>query len=79
VRRHPHRPRRRLRAPAPFRQGALRVAFDIPAKLDPAFASSDSEIAILNAVYDYLVDVDQDSKVQPRLATKWDMGATLKL
>jgi peptide/nickel transport system substrate-binding protein len=56
------------------RQGALRVAFDIPAKLDPAFASSDSEIAILNAVYDYLVDVDQDSKVQPRLATKWDIS-----
>ena len=57
------------------RRGALRVAFDIPAKLDPAFASSDSEIAILNAVYDYLVDVDQNSQIQPRLATKWDISA----
>jgi len=56
------------------RQGALRVAFDIPAKLDPAFASSDSEIAILNAVYDYLVDIDTASKPQPRLATKWDIS-----
>ena len=61
-------------AAATTRQGTLRVAFDIPAKLDPAFASSDSEIAILNAVYDYLVDVDQDSKIQPRLATKWDIS-----
>jgi peptide/nickel transport system substrate-binding protein len=52
-------------------QGTLRVAMDIPVKLDPAFASSDSEIAILNAVYDYLVDVDHESKIQPRLATKW--------
>ena len=56
------------------RQGTLRVAFDIPAKLDPAFASSDSEIAILNAIYDYLVDIDTASKVQPRLASKWDIS-----
>lgn len=57
------------------RQGTLRVAFEIPAKLDPAFASSDGEIAILNAVYDYLVDVDHESKIQPRLATKWTTSA----
>jgi peptide/nickel transport system substrate-binding protein len=55
--------------------GTLRVAFEIPAKLDPAFASSDSEIAILNAVYDYLVDVDPQNKLQPRLATKWETSA----
>ncbi|MEA3338038.1 MAG: ABC transporter substrate-binding protein [Chloroflexota bacterium] len=47
----------------------LRVALDIPVQLDPAFASSDSEIAILNAVYDYLVDIDHENKVQPRLAS----------
>ena len=52
-------------------KGTLRVAFDIPSKLDPAFASSDSEIAILNAVYDYLVYVDANSKIQPRLAQTW--------
>ena len=61
--------------PSATRQGTLRVAFDIPAKLDPAFASSDSEIAILNAVYDYLVDVDTASKIVPRLATRWDVSA----
>lgn len=47
----------------------LRVAMDIPVQLDPAFASSDSEIAILNAVYDYLIDVDHENRLQPRLAT----------
>lgn len=49
--------------------GALRVAMDIPVQLDPAFASSDSEVAILNAVYDYLVDIDHENRVRPRLAT----------
>ncbi|HXF63437.1 MAG TPA: ABC transporter substrate-binding protein [Caldilineaceae bacterium] len=49
----------------------LRVAWEIPVQLDPAFASSDSEISILNAVYDYLVDIDVESNIQPRLATSW--------
>ena len=43
----------------------LQVGMDIPVQLDPAFASSDSEIAILNAVYDYLVDVDHDLRSSP--------------
>jgi peptide/nickel transport system substrate-binding protein len=51
--------------------GTLRVALEIPVQLDPAFASSDSEIAILNAVYDYLVDVDHTNRIRPRLATRW--------
>jgi peptide/nickel transport system substrate-binding protein len=51
--------------------GTLRVAWDIPVQLDPAFASSDSEISILNAVYDYLVDIDPDNNIRPRLATRW--------
>jgi peptide/nickel transport system substrate-binding protein len=51
--------------------GSLRVAMDIPVQLDPAFASSDSEIAILNAVYDYLVDIDAGNNIRPRLATRW--------
>ncbi len=50
----------------------LRVALDVPAQLDPAFASSDAEIAVLNAVYDYLVDIDADNQVQPRLAKSWN-------
>ncbi|MBI1800172.1 MAG: ABC transporter substrate-binding protein [Chloroflexi bacterium] len=62
-------------APAAQRQGALRVAFEIPAKLDPAFASADSEIAILNAIYDYLIDVNTESKIVPRLAAQWTTSA----
>jgi len=49
----------------------LRVALEVPAQLDPAFASSDSEIAIVNAIYDYLVDIDADNVIQPRLAETW--------
>lgn len=51
--------------------GTLRVAMDTPVQLDPPNASSDSEIAILNAVYDYLVDIDADNNIAPRLATDW--------
>lgn len=54
--------------------GTLRVGMEIPARLDPAFASADVEIAILNAVYDYLVDIDADNNVQPRLATDWTIS-----
>ena len=52
-------------------EGNLRVAMEIPVQLDPAFASSDSEIAILNAVYDYLVDVNEKNDIEPRLAKHW--------
>ncbi len=55
--------------------GTLRVGMETPSKLDPAYASSDAEIAVLNAVYDYLVDVDADNNVQPRLATSWKVSS----
>jgi len=54
--------------------GTLRVAFDIPVQLDPAMASSDSEIAILNAIYDYLVDIDTTQQIVPRLAKEWQIS-----
>jgi peptide/nickel transport system substrate-binding protein len=54
--------------------GTLSVGLEIPVQLDPAFASSDAEIAILNAVYDYLVDIDAANNIQPRLATEWDVS-----
>jgi peptide/nickel transport system substrate-binding protein len=41
---------------------------------DPAFISSDSEILFANHVYDYLVDIDPQNNVQPRLATSWSVG-----
>jgi peptide/nickel transport system substrate-binding protein len=55
-------------------QGTLRVALEPPAQLDPAFASSDAEIAVLNAVYDYLVDIDADNVIVPRLASDWTVS-----
>ena len=54
--------------------GTLRVGMESPSKLDPAYASSDAEVAILNAVYDYLVDVDAENNIQPRLASSWKVS-----
>lgn len=64
-------------APAPAGSGPsgrLRVASEIPVQLDPAFASSDAEILILNHVYDYLVDIDAGNNVIPRLAREWTIS-----
>ena len=54
--------------------GTLRVAMQPMAATDPAFISSDSEVLVANQVYDYLVDVDPQSNVIPRLATEWQAG-----
>ena len=54
--------------------GALRVAWQTPATLDPRSASGDSEIAILNALYDYLIETDAASNLVPRLASSWDLS-----
>ncbi|MCP4247919.1 MAG: 4-phytase, partial [bacterium] len=56
--------------PAP-RQGMLRIAWQPIVQTDPAFISSDPEIAVANAVYDYLVDVTADNTIEPLLATSW--------
>jgi len=53
------------------REGVLRVSAFPIAQTDPAQISSDSEVLIANHVYDYLVDVDADNQVQPRLAREW--------
>ncbi|MGB3712874.1 MAG: ABC transporter substrate-binding protein [Candidatus Promineifilaceae bacterium] len=58
----------------PVRDGTLRVAMQPMANLDPAFISSDSEVLIANAVYDYLVDIDPKSNIVPRLATAMDVS-----
>lgn len=41
---------------------------------DPAKISSDSEVLIANHVYDYLVDVNAENEIVPRLATDWSRG-----
>lgn len=52
----------------------LRIAWLTPATLDPRSASGDSEIAILNAVYDYLIDTDAAFNLAPRLASSWEVS-----
>ncbi|MEM6430384.1 MAG: ABC transporter substrate-binding protein [Deinococcota bacterium] len=55
-------------------QDTLRIASDVPVQLDPAFAASDAEIAVLNTIYDYLVDIDSNNNIAPRLATSWEVS-----
>ena len=43
--------------------GALRIAWLTPAQLDPRSVSGMSEIAILNALYDYLFETDASSNL----------------
>lgn len=45
-----------------------------PANLDPLSASADTEIVLLNAVYDYLIDTDANNELVPRLATDWSVS-----
>ncbi len=52
----------------------LRIAFLTPATFDPRSASGDSEIAVLNAVYDYLIDTDTAANLVPRLASSWELS-----
>jgi len=57
--------------PAAERQGTLRVSAFPIAQTDPAQISSDAEVLIANHVYDYLVDVNAENEIVPRLATEW--------
>jgi peptide/nickel transport system substrate-binding protein len=55
--------------------GTLRVAFEALVQTDPALISSDAEVFVANAVFDYLVDVDPVSnQPKPRLATDWTVS-----
>ncbi|HKY78394.1 MAG TPA: ABC transporter substrate-binding protein [Anaerolineales bacterium] len=59
-------------APGGGGQGTLRVAFQSLVQTDPALISSDAEVLVANAVYDYLVDIDPlSSQPVPRLASEW--------
>ncbi|MCS6870820.1 MAG: ABC transporter substrate-binding protein, partial [Anaerolineae bacterium] len=60
--------------PQAARSGVIRVGWEPVKRLDPAFASSDSEISFLTAVYDYLVDVTTTDAVVPRLARSWQVS-----
>ncbi len=52
----------------------FRMAVQPIVHTDPALISSDAEVAVANAVYDYLVDVDAASRIEPRLATQWEIS-----
>lgn len=55
----------------PMMEGTLRIASQPIVQIDPALVSSDAEVMVANAVYDYLVDVDVNNNIVPRLATEW--------
>src|SRR5690606_8988185 len=40
----------------------------------PISASGDSEIAFLNAVYDYLINTDSAANLVPGLASSWEVS-----
>jgi len=56
------------------RKGILRVSAFPISQTDPSLISSDSEVLIANHVYDYLVDVDPDNEIQPRIARDWNIS-----
>lgn len=49
----------------------IRIAAQPIVQTDPAKISTDSEVLIASHVYDYLVDVDPESEIVPRLAKDW--------
>ncbi|MCY4070948.1 MAG: ABC transporter substrate-binding protein [Chloroflexi bacterium] len=52
--------------------GSLSIAWLTPAQLDPRSVSGMSEIAVLNALYDYLFETDASSNLVPCLASSWE-------
>ena len=52
--------------------GTLRIAWLTPAQLDPRSVSGMSEVAVLNALYDYLFETDAESNLVPCLASSWE-------
>ncbi|HDS28880.1 MAG TPA: hypothetical protein ENN96_00180, partial [Candidatus Acetothermia bacterium] len=55
-------------------QDTFRVAMRPPTRIDPAIIDSDAEIAIANAVYDYLVDVNAENAIEFRLAERVEVS-----
>jgi peptide/nickel transport system substrate-binding protein len=59
-------------APAGQPQGVMRLGVQPIVQSDPALISSDSEVLVANLAYDYLVDIDGENNIVPRLATEWN-------
>ncbi len=54
--------------------GTFRAAIEPIVQVDPAFISSDAEVAVASHVYDYLVDIDGQNRIVPRLARSWEVS-----
>lgn len=61
-------------SPAADEAATLTIGYEQIVQTDPALISSDAEVSVANAVYDYLVDVDANNEIQPRLARSWDVS-----
>jgi peptide/nickel transport system substrate-binding protein len=59
----------------PQGNGIARLGIQQIAQTDPALISSDSEVLIANQVYDYLVDIDTQNRIIPRLAANWHISS----
>lgn len=55
-------------------EAVFRVAMQPIVQTDPALISSDSEVLVANHVYDYLVDIDSQNNIIPRLAREWSVS-----
>lgn len=60
----------------PRRGGILKVALNMNLKgLDNAFETSTTYLSVRHALYNSIVDVDEDLKVVPDLAQSWDISS----
>lgn len=55
-------------------ENGMVVAMQPIVQTDPGLISSDAEVLVANHIYDYLVDVDPQSNIVPRLATEWQIN-----
>jgi peptide/nickel transport system substrate-binding protein len=67
-------------APATGRRGGQLIVADItdPKSLDPAVITDRTGARALRALYDPLVDLDDDSALVPGLAESWEVGSDAK-
>lgn len=52
----------------------LRIGYQPLAQTDPALISADVEVMVANQVYDYLVDINEDNEIVPRLGREWEQS-----
>lgn len=60
--------------PAGSGEDVLRIAMQPIVQTDPALISTDSEVLVASHVYDYLLDIDAQTNLQPRLAVNWQVS-----